>query len=706
MRPFHFLTALLLCGPLLAQVEKVLQDSRHGWYISPHGTIRVLVIFAEIEWDVNPSRDPQPEGARHWPKGQLPTWKNDVFDPYPLPLPKAMVSRYYHDISFGQYKVLGDYLDRVVTIRESEHGDLGNGHSMSRPAVEAANKLGTLRTANGFSVSDFDLWKRRGRAGLPKEPGPDDPHSYDHVMVILRNSTLGHGRGSVDQGSSGRLFGYECDTQSRFGGMNALPFEILKHEFNHMLVGGNNFHSGGGNSPSFVSHFICLQGGWGIMGAGASSLLSCNGWDRDRMGWLPEGATHRVRARDLAGREVNADLDPLAGDTGLFVLRDFVTSGDALRIRMPFIPDDEFPQWIWVENHQGYPRNGSPTDRFHWEDAGDCIDPIQPGLFMFMQVGRDERVGSNIYGGHADHLRPIPANGSFDFYLRGDTLRDDCPFRGSSAIYVRDPKLANPLTGNHEQELVVHDPKRTGKLQRSVHYEPRARAARGGGVEADAVFYGRPEHAFRMHGTRKLGMGTNPSSANMTTLVSSNTRDTHQRGKPNVRAVYLNGISVEMLDMAANGDVTVRVATGDSRIEEHVRWCGDSIVLNPLQGPGGHSLQLMPGRRMLLDRSRTPTRIDAPEEAHGRTWFSAPTRFTVEQGARMRLERKSTLHMVHGSELHLMPGATLDLDPKARLRIDRGSRIVVGAGSTLNGKASVLRKARRQGRIVDAQAGQ
>src|SRR5690606_15971555 len=85
--------------------EKPLQESRHGWYLSPHGTIRILLIFAEIEYDVNPANDPQPGGAAHWPKGKLPVWKDDVFDPQSLAVPNAMVTRYYHDISLGQYTV-------------------------------------------------------------------------------------------------------------------------------------------------------------------------------------------------------------------------------------------------------------------------------------------------------------------------------------------------------------------------------------------------------------------------------------------------------------------------------------------------------------------------------------------------------------------------------------------------------------------------
>ena len=56
-----------------------MQESKNGWYLSPHGTIRILLLFVEVEYDVNREKDPRPDGADHWPKGQLPVWKDNVF---------------------------------------------------------------------------------------------------------------------------------------------------------------------------------------------------------------------------------------------------------------------------------------------------------------------------------------------------------------------------------------------------------------------------------------------------------------------------------------------------------------------------------------------------------------------------------------------------------------------------------------------------
>ncbi|MCB9168904.1 MAG: hypothetical protein H6597_03050 [Flavobacteriales bacterium] len=681
----RFPTVLIACCLLVRAFGQCdttdLPCSENGWYLSPHGTIRVLVIFAEIDYDKNPSGDPADPNAEHWRKGELPRWKDDLFEPFPTVTPKAMVTKYYHDISLGQFTVLGDYVDRIVTIKESTHSGLNNAMTLSRAAVEEANGFGALRTAHHLGVADFDLWKRGGKPGLPKAEGPDDPHSYDHVMVILRNSSLGHGRGSTDPGSPGELFGYQSDTESRFGGMNALPFEILKHEFNHLLLGGNNFHSGGGNAAQFQSYFIPLQGGWSMMGASSSSLLTCSGWDRDRLGWRAPDALFRVNARNQDGRTINSDIDPVEGDTGIFVLRDFVTSGDALRIRLPYLEKGAFPQWIWVENHQTHAHNGSPTDRFHWEDTGNpCIEPAAPGLYMQVQVDRDDKTGRDIYGGDADYLHPLTACGHFDLRLSTDTLKWSCPFGGTTVAYVESKDMENPLTGNCEQELPVYDRDHNHRLDRGEHFIPNA-AIRGGRVHDNAIFFGRTEQAFTLDGVRKLGMGTNPSSANVLTLVSAGGRARYQGALPDDRVVHLNGISIELIDMDDEGHAHIRVRNDDTRIDQDRRWCGDSIVLAPIRGHSGYALELAAGRRITFDRSLTPTRVDQPETVAGTTYFSDPTRFVVLPGARVRLEEKAKWVLENGSEVHLMPGAHLELDTGAEIIERSGSHFIVHEGA-------------------------
>ncbi len=702
MRSTFLWLAALLCASALAQTGTApdslnMPNSANGWYLSPHGTIRILVIFAEIDYDKDPSKDPQPQPTERWPKGELPTWKDDLFDPFPLEQPQAMVSRYYRDISMGGFVVLGDYIDHLVTIRQSEHKDL---RDLSGLAWAEANKAGSLHTAHKLSVADFDHWTDGGKPGMPKVNKPDANPSYDHVMVILRNSSLTHGQGSTDAGSAGLLFGHPSDTQSRFGAMNGLPFGILKHEFNHLLLGGNNFHSGGGNAAIFDSYLLCVQGGWSMMGAANSSLLTCSGWDRDRLGWKVHGAPFRIYAHGTGGQWVNGDIDPMAGDTGLFVLKDFVTHGDALRIRMPFLPEGTYRQWLWVENHLTMARNGSPTDCFHWEDTNaPCISKAVPGLYMAMQIEREDRTGASIYSGSADYLHALTASGHYDVILTNDTVRPSCPFNSQAIAYRLEHRWENPLSGNSEQELVVYDRNNDGKVGRGENFVMGAGYRPDGTLVDDAGFFGAERDAWTMGGKRVLGMGTNPSSANMLTLRCNGMRELNKGMAPDARTVYLNGIRVELVEQHANGDAIVRIGTGDTRLERDLRWCADSIVLPPLRGHDGNSLTVARGGKLKLDRSRTPTRMDLQEVVKGFGYFAPPTRFTISSGARMMLEPRSVLELANGSVLHIMPGSELAVTKSAKVKVDASSAIIVHGDAKFTAKRSTLRKLRRKGRL-------
>ena len=72
MRALILLFAVLLSSIGLFGQDGSVPTSMNGWQLSPQGTIRILVLFAEVEYDKDPSKDPQPDGAAHWPKGQLP----------------------------------------------------------------------------------------------------------------------------------------------------------------------------------------------------------------------------------------------------------------------------------------------------------------------------------------------------------------------------------------------------------------------------------------------------------------------------------------------------------------------------------------------------------------------------------------------------------------------------------------------------------
>jgi hypothetical protein len=90
-------------------------ESKNGWYLPAKGKIRVLVVFLEVEYDKNPDR----QTYQAWPKGKVPEEAASMFDALESENPQGKITRYFHESSFGEYQVLGDYLPEIITIKES-----------------------------------------------------------------------------------------------------------------------------------------------------------------------------------------------------------------------------------------------------------------------------------------------------------------------------------------------------------------------------------------------------------------------------------------------------------------------------------------------------------------------------------------------------------------------------------------------------------
>lgn len=155
----------------------------------------------------------------------------------------------------------------------------------------------------------------------------------------MHPNSIGEGGGFMNAYSLGSLLGYGNDTFTQFNSGTRNPFSILRHEFNHGLFGPNQFHTGGSHSYG-GGKYIPDQGGWSMMGGAGSSFQTCNAWDRDRLDWKGSGKTLNISAVDATNSELDADLDATnPNNAGIYILRDFITTGDALRIKLLFYPN-------------------------------------------------------------------------------------------------------------------------------------------------------------------------------------------------------------------------------------------------------------------------------------------------------------------------------------------------------------------------------
>ncbi len=245
--------------------------------------------------------------------------------------------------------------------------------------------------------------------------------------------------------------------------------KIFTHEYAHFFLGGNEFHTSGGVTANDYNQntFIGAQWGYGLFNGG---LTSCNGYERWRLGWY--GNTNN--AYPIASNNENSDI--LSEFTGekTFTLRDFVTYGDVIRIRLPY-KDSEFAsnQYIWLENHQSG-KNGK-FDEPMYNQPGTCRDVAKAGIYSFYQVGKDILESTDpslIYPtNEKDNLRIISAEGNYNVIYNAN-VQDCLGWAPSSSLRPQfEYTTANTFNGvNPETEVWAPDYNSSTLVFPSMHY--------------------------------------------------------------------------------------------------------------------------------------------------------------------------------------------------------------------------------------------
>ncbi len=673
-------------------------ESKNGFALSPHGTIRVLVVFAEINYDTG--TDPNPTNTSGWNVGSLPVWANDLFDPnISQDTPTGLISRYYHEASLGNYNVLGDYVlapdnGGIFKVNNSQINLIG----VQKALIQQVNSVMNENLVTGHNlnnISYFDNWTKMG-SGKPKiTPSTDTPPKYDNVIFIFRNRPNLNGTGSASSaGFATQLLGYSADTYISIGTYSDIPTKVLRHEYAHLLFGGNNFHCSGGGWNQYLGgdYFIPQTGGWSALSLAGASLLSFNAWDRQRLDWKNTNNLYNPSARNSSNTaEVNGDLDgenPL--HAGIYILRDFITTGDAIRIKLPFTdPVSEFPTYLWLENHNGTDMNGSPFDQWQYQDQ--CIFPFNYGLMAYIQVDREIRSSTNhsdIYGGYADYLSPLTADGHHDLEHEPSTVTNDCIGWGPTRAFTKSSQ--NPLTGCSGQNCSAIDIDSDHMLIHTDHVNNFVEL-QNGVYYKNLIQYGHTSHIFDITGNHKIGMGTNPSSSNLMNLVG---HDFPSNNLKNLRKIYLNGLSIEILSQNTDGTIKINIKFDDTDVDNNVRWCADEIVLNSISSNSGYSLNLKTGKSITLDQGTTATRMRNPQTYNGKEIFVSPTLMRIKDEAVVHLEPYSEFIIKNGSELLMESGSRFIVENGARLIVEEGSILTIKDCSSLivNGSGSLLVK--------------
>ncbi|MCS6790017.1 MAG: hypothetical protein NZ580_03460 [Bacteroidia bacterium] len=715
MRKSLILTFLPLV--LLGQVP----FSEEGYILPTRDTLYILVIFAEVDYGECGEDPHERQFGRTWPVGtdnhsQVPPSAPKLLDAFLTPgqQPEGILTYTYAEASFGQLVVLGDYLPQVVRV-PCKDLPAGGTWSLYQEVELVARHLPatTFTTARGLPWQAFDRWQLLPeRFGLPKLRTPSNPASdyqprLDILFIVWRNLAY---RLDIQKPPLPCNYGFglwTCDWRQPFGpftgGVECASSYTTCHgeatgmivgflvEFFHGLYGGNHWHTAGGagwHTFPFMPSFP------GLTAQGGHPLFAI-GYDRWIMGWKHPQKQYLISALDEKGAEVPTDLSLPSTPQSLRVwLRDFMSTGDAVRIRLPYTEKGGASvksQYLWLENHRFRSRSEV------WKPPSTpCSDqpPLAlqgfPGLYAYIQVGKDQKqsqslhhAGTHLPNGLGSWIFPLSAEGNYDMEFR-QTPQGWALDRAAS--------LPNPFTGMNELYM-GYDLNGDGKAHPS-HEPPRIWEWRGDSACAAWYGAGDAEDAWDGEARTYLSLETNPAPVPVYTLLSEEGfrgASPHRPADYDNRIIWLSGLRIDILKVRPKDEaMLIEIRWDDFTVRKPVRWCGTiHLSPNPFQADAP-SLSLK--ATLLLDQGHSPTYGTAIsyDSVAKRFLFSDTTRFVVERGAYMRLAKGARILLRAGSQLILEEGSRLE--GEGIIEVESGSQVRIAPGARCTCPIRYLRK--------------
>ena len=714
---FLILSEFCLFSSLQAQ-----QQLRNGFYFPLHNRdvpLHILIISIELKGGkCNEINNPP-----CFKQGEIPSSIDDYFDPVLKPNgPEKYFSKYLYQASLGQFIVLGDYLDKVVYLDFCPDGNPSNNNWADKINTAVKEQFGdTLPLHHSTPLSYFDRYNLDNSkiAGVQKDPSPNS--KFDCIVYLVKNYPVfsgyaGYGLNLI--GSSKPLLqGMGVDIGGVFGHTgNVASIKFIMEEFFHAMFGGNNWHNGGGKyNHTFFAH----TRPWGIPSQhGLSQVVS--GYDRWIFDWTnPPEKNFSISARDINNNEAKADLQ-LPGDTAsqIFILRDFVSSGDVIRIKLPHIDygisGPEKNQYLWLENHQLLKENIEDQNTNHTlantplcDKYPECGEHWTPGVFAAIQVGKDIIEGTNLYSPPNSHpnglgswMFPLTADGNFDFKYSNIVHPPYSHCTGTIPYVLFDKRqkwLPNPFSGysylygqpNTDSSLRLFDK----DVIQGVGY-----ISEKGDTVMNRSAYGGRGTAFNCDGScpengkKIFSLSTNPSPVPVMTLTSGDNHKSVLKIDPGKvayenRTIYLNGISVSILDnnfepeRFGNGTMKIKIRWNDYEVNQDVRWCADSIRLGKNSfDSSDYSLLITDKSTVLVDRGLSPA-YDYSDSV--RKNFTVPTTFSCLPDSKIKIESGSLLVIDNGSTLELDENSMIKIFPGARIMVKNKSKLIMKPGSVI-----------------------
>ncbi len=458
--------------------------------------------------------------------------------------------------------------------------------------------------------------------------------------------------------------------------------ELFQHEFGHSIYFAP--HNCGSNGVS-GSHFPLAYTGTGLASSNIPIFHNMMAaWERWHLGYT----------------------DPLGPNntdgTYVYTIRDFVASGDAIRVPLPF-PEGTDRQYLWIENHTKqhsfdiHPNTGTDLNEFGNNDPEHVITDNNAGIYMYVEDMYDDDdldpcqetgvfgSGGNIYMinpfGNWDmnrNLNEVPSTNMYNAIMYPYEYLEPNPIGGTNPWFQFrtdiDPQT-NPgidYSDNANAPGLVNERNEGDVILReqfgggTYHHTYRAWGVNGAFPGSSTAFQAGDE----------LSMGANPTVINY-----PNYNETTQE----VAAHILNGLKVRILSTGAQAQV--EISYKQTAIDEHVRWTGN-ILLPDITKDNAYDLVLAPHKQITVDLSKTAHRATNNPLTND---FTNPSVLTIQSGAKVHLLEDSRILVKNHSTLVIEEGAEMLLEDRACIVVEPGGTLwLKGNKIRLNGSDAVI----------------
>jgi hypothetical protein len=670
--------------------------TEYGDDISPRDTLYSLNIFINIVYDLCPECDPFPPGKTpNWLPGAAntinvnpPAYLEDFMDWefHPENI-RGSFTKFYADASFNNFIVLGDFV--VVNIAQSminpDPPYYFGETKLLDSTVAMINQQGGLSALYGHDSADYYDGHINTGVSFKQKTGSFPDQKLDLVQFFIRNSAkqfgnlVAGGRGHALVYDSlligGILYDFGMTTYIGAVGNQDLshpgrfPTEI--HELSHHLLGMGNYAHMGGGGPVNRGDLVTLEhnsGGWSMIGSSTSSLISCNAYERWRLNWRgPTNQDYRI-----ACQNENSDLQKSDGPK-TFLLRDFISTGDAVRIRLPYLDENAIVQYIWLENHRIH-ENDRIDYPAYWERS--CKDDGIPGVFAYYQVGKDSLVcstyTSQLHGDTTirkmtDHLVPISAEGNWDIRLLTDSAT--ACVNGQKQP-IQEYYQENPFSGYNDLENHYFNSMPVNELKPLAHRQELIVKKIRDNIKNNLSNNGDDLDPFTSG--RSFNLGTNPAAVPVVTYMHSrSSSDTFVKSpRADDRQIHLSGLGVTFTEQD-EGVYRVDISWDNNKVCDTLRWTGDIV--------NHECVDLQSSAKIILAQNQTPNK-HVRDTVTG--LFAGPTYFTCLPNSDYIMRPVSRTELIERSSFLLQQDATLVING-SDLTVEEGSSLVLKAGSDL-----------------------